>query len=616
MGSRGFWLELKRRHVYRVAVAYAVVGWLLIEVATQVFPVFHMPDWTDQLVVLLIVIGFPVALILAWAFEMTPEGVRRTEPANSEAARLPEQTHYIGRRLNAVIMGVLVLAVAVLLWQKFASSNMHPETAPAIAKATQMNAGSPPVRPAASAIPAKSIAVLPFVNLSGDPKQEYFSDGITEEILNALAQIPVLKVAGRTSAFQFNSKDGDLRKIGETLGVANVLEGSVQKAGDEVRITVQLVDTRSGYQLWSENYDRKLTSIFAIEDEISNAIASKLRAQWHGGTARPLVAQQTVDPSAHDFYLRGLDLLAARGPRLLGAFTDFQNSIAIQPDYADAWGALAETQALLPSYYLEPEVTAYPAAQSSAQRALTIDPKVALAYVALGYVHRGRWEWAQADVAFQRALQLAPGAAETNNQYAQFLLASGQFHQALIQVERAHQLDPLSGIIGVIRADIFIALHRFDEAEAQIKTTIAAHPDYALARFVAAEVAIYRHDYPVARAQFRVAAGLVGETDTYSSLVDGIANPGKRQAAIRLVEETPISAHWELDKYERPMWLAWLGDREGALKALEKFSLSAVHSEAEPWQPALDPIRKDPRFMAALKKMGLPYIPRSTGASP
>ena len=579
-----FLQRLRDRKLVQWALAYFAAAFALIQVLDIVAQRFGWPEQAVRFIIIALAVGFFVTLVLAWYHgERGAQNVSGTE---------------------LLILALLLAIGGALLW-RFARTAQP-------AKSTS-SAAQQIAKPAI--IPAKSIAVLPFVNMSGDAKNDYFSDGITEEILNALAQIPHLKVAARTSAFAFKDKHEDLRKVGEVLNVATVLEGSVQRSGDEVRITAQLIDTRNGYHLWSQKYDRKLTSIFAVEDEISKAITDKLQVQLSDGGDQPLVPQKTVDPRAHDFYLRGLTLLAARGPGLRDAATQFQQAVAIDPDYAEAWAALAETQALLPSYFLESGDTAYPEAQAAAQRALALDSNAALAYVALGYLHRVRWEWPQADAAFRRALALAPGAAEVINQHAQFLLAAGQLRDGLAEVEYARRLDPLSGIIGVARTNFFTAMHRYDDAAAQITDTIAAHPRYALARFVAADVAIYRREYSEAQAQLRVAATLVGEDpETYTPLVAGIADPSLRDAARKLVKAAPADARWGFAPYPRIRWLAMLSDRDGALGALEHASTGLVHSEDDPWQPAFDPLRDDPRFKAVLKKMGLPYTPPA-GAS-
>ncbi|HSE12417.1 MAG TPA: hypothetical protein VLB69_07270, partial [Rudaea sp.] len=280
---RSFFSELKRRNVLRAGAFYAAAAWLLVQIATQVFPFFDVPNWAVRWVVIAAVIGFPFALAFAWFYELTPEGLKR----ESELGRSDATTRPTGKTLDRWIIAVLTLAVVLLLANTFV---LRPDT-----RSSDRQGAT-----------AKSIAVLPFVNMSGDPQNDYFSDGITDEILNALAQIPGLKVAARTSAFAFKGKAQDLRNVGEALGVANVLEGSVQRDGDDVRITAQLIDTRSGFHLWSQRYDRKLTNIFAVEDEISKAIADKLQLQL--AAARTAGGGGTNVAQAHELYLRGLSL--------------------------------------------------------------------------------------------------------------------------------------------------------------------------------------------------------------------------------------------------------------------------------------------------------------------
>ena len=323
MNPKGFFGELKRRNVYKVAVAYIFGGWALSQGIAQVFPVFDVPNWAIRLIVLLIIVGFPVAVGLAWAFEITPEGIKRTEDVDASDHRLPKK--YVW--LYVVIVGA-ILSVALFFLGRYTAQTPRQS------------------EPATGSLPDKSIAVLPFENLSDDKNTAYFSDGITEEILNALAQIPNLKVAARRSAFQFKGRDLDLRNIGQILGVGHILEGSLQKAGDQVRINVQLVDVQNGLQTWSEKYDRKLDNVFAIEDEIAKAIATQLRVQLTGGAGQPLVVDSTNNPQAHELYLRGLGLLAARGPGLLQASDLFQQAVKLDAGYAPAWGALAITEIL------------------------------------------------------------------------------------------------------------------------------------------------------------------------------------------------------------------------------------------------------------------------------
>ncbi|HTD29637.1 MAG TPA: tetratricopeptide repeat protein, partial [Xanthomonadaceae bacterium] len=472
---RSFLAELKRRNVLRAGALYIGAAWALSQGVAQLLPVFDIPNWVVRWFVIAAVIGFPFAMLFSWFYEWTPQGIVR----ESEVAPDESVTRETGRKLDRWIIAVLSIAVVLLLADVFVPHR---------------DAGSN----AAGGSTDKSIAVLPFVNMSGDPKNDYFSDGITEEILNALAQVPGLKVAARTSAFAFKGKDQDLRKVGQALDVATVLEGSVQRQGDDVRITAQLIDAHNGYHLWSQTYDRKLTSIFAVEDEISGAIAGKLQAQLAGGS-RPIAG--THDPRAHELYLRGLTLLAARGAGLRDAADAFRQAIAIDPNYAQAWAALAQAEVLVHNWHFDSEGTAMRAADSAVKRALELDPDNATAHVALGILHDERWEWPDADHEFRRALELAPGDAEALDQYAQFLHDTGNMQEALPVIERANRLDPLSGVIGGVHALVLMDLRRLAPARTQVDRTLAVAPASRFAHGVSLILALASKDYPEAEAE-------------------------------------------------------------------------------------------------------------------
>src|SRR3954466_16411886 len=280
-----FFSELRRRNVYKVAVAYAVVGWLVIQVATQTFPFFEIPNWAVRLVILVVVIGFPIALIIAWAFELTPEGLKRTE----SAAEAPRRTSGGRAWIYVVIAGVLLSAGLFFLGRYTAGTTSKEDG-----------------RRSVTSLPAKSIAVLPFASLSEDKANAYFADGIQDEILTRLSKITELKVISRTSTQQYQSKPGNVAGIAKQLGVAHILEGSVQKSGDSVRVNVQLIKAEGDSHLWAETYDRKLTDIFAVETEVAQRIADSLAAKLTGHEKEAINYVGTKIPAAYDAYLRGI----------------------------------------------------------------------------------------------------------------------------------------------------------------------------------------------------------------------------------------------------------------------------------------------------------------------
>src|SRR2546428_6413639 len=318
---RNFVSELKRRNVYKVAIAYAVVAWLLIQIATQVFPFFEIPNWAVRLIVLVIIVGFPIALIIAWAFELTPEGLKRTEVADELAKKSSR---------NRAWIYVVIIAGAISVSLFFLGRYT----------ATSKQSGS-------AELPAKSIAVLPFESLSEDKANAYFADGIQEEILTRLAKIADLKVISRTSTQQYQSKPGNLFEIAKQLGVANILEGSVQKAADQVRVNVQLIQVASDSHLWADTYDRKLVDIFGVESEIAKAIAESLQAKLTGGEQQALAVKPTNNSEAYDAYLRGLALEArASSPNdSLKVIGFYERSVQLDPAFALAWARLSRANA-------------------------------------------------------------------------------------------------------------------------------------------------------------------------------------------------------------------------------------------------------------------------------
>jgi len=412
--------ELKRRNVIKVAIAYVIVAWLLLQVADVVLPTFESPVWVMQAFTFLLILSFPLALLFAWAFELTPEGVKRekdVDPAESIA-------HITGRKLDFVIIAVLVLAVVTLVVDRYSALP---------------TSGS-------QQVVEKSIAVLPFVNMSDDANNEYFSDGISEEILNSLARVNDLKVAGRTSSFAFKGRTEDLRTIGEALGVSHILEGSVRKSGPQVRITAQLVKADDGYHLWSETYDRELTDIFAIQDEIAAEILDQLKAQLLDDERQGLVSQRT-DSEVYDLYLLARQRLASRTPQSIESAAEIlDRAIAKDPTYAPAYAqrGIAEMFLANDSYGTIPRAEAYAQGKRYVDIALELNPQLAEAWAGLGLYHVNQpVEFEQASIALEKALSINPNLIDASNWLHIALLNSGKPRAALQLLVQMTQRDPL-----------------------------------------------------------------------------------------------------------------------------------------------------------------------------
>ena len=451
--------ELRRRHVYRVAVAYAVVGWLLIEVATQVFPVFHMPDWAAQLVVLLIALGFPIALVLAWAFEVTPDGVRRTEPIHSETARAREHHGKVGRTLNAVIMAVLVLALVLAVWRPWTRGTEA--SAPVASTASATSAAVPAKASSIQAMP-HTIAVLPFANLSGDKSQQYFSDGISEDLLNLLARIPQLQVTARSSSFWFRDKGYTIPQIAGKLHVAYILEGSVQKVGHEVRISVQLVDASSDTQRWSQTYDRRLKDVFRIQDEIGADVVRNLRLRLLGQPPRV----SRVDLQAYMPYQQARQLTYQGTSKALERSNAlYRQALAVDPRYTAAWIGLAKNAINTPWLTNSQWRNGFDQARRYILKAQAIDPDNAEVQSVLAYLLMfGKFDFHAAARHLDKALAKDPDNADV-------LLASGQLlflldrpDQAMATFQRALQHDPVNPDIYLNIAEVMIQQNRLKEA--------------------------------------------------------------------------------------------------------------------------------------------------------
>jgi TolB-like protein/Flp pilus assembly protein TadD len=439
--------ELTRRKVFKVGAAYLVVAWLAVQAASIAFPAFEAPGWALRIFILIALLGFPISLVFAWAFDMTPDGLK------------PET----GSRSSKIIFAIVgVLVVLAFAWY-FKGQPSYREPVETDAQTTKSNAANTNV-----VIGKNSIAVMPFVNMSSDKEQEYFSDGMTEEILNALANVPNLAVTARTSVFSLKGQNKDVREIGKLLGVAYVLEGSVRKAGDEVRITAQLIRTDNGFHLWSETYDRKLENVFDLQAELAGAIAKALELPLGLGGDAALVSERSADPQAYALYLQARAAYRARGDGVKKSIELYREALKRDPKFAPAWAGLASSLVVLPWYVPEAEkaaaAAAMPEAEAAGKQALALSPNLPQAHNALAMVYSFQWQWALAEQHFKQALAIAPTDPDVHFQYADWLGAVGLSDESLVSASKAVELDPLVPIFLNGKANALLRLGRLDEA--------------------------------------------------------------------------------------------------------------------------------------------------------
>jgi TolB-like protein len=438
-----FITELRRRNVFKVGVAYIIVAWLVAQVAELALDSFEAPGWVMKTILLLLALGFPLVLLVAWAFELTPDGIKREEDVD----RSESVTEKTGRKLTYAIAAFAAIAVGYFLWT---ANNTDVEPAPTNVEESE----------------DLSVAVLPFVNMSPDPAQEYFSDGITEEIINAVVKIPGLSVPARTSVFAYRDHSGDVREIGNSLGVAHVLEGSVRSQGYQVRITAQLIKVDDGFHVWSETYDRKLENIFAVQEEIADAIAEELVGKLGG--ALNTVPNQTRNMAAYDTYLQGRAALRRRDDE---AVTLLEQATAADPNFAPAWAALAI------AYQSITEDDAK--AMETARKALALDADNVDALNAMGGALRHTRRWLEAEPYFDKALAIDPNSAELLEVYAEVLIYVGRSEEALAFSSRGMEIDSRLLPLVYSHLDALNANGHAQDAYDLARQTLEDHPDRA-----------------------------------------------------------------------------------------------------------------------------------------
>ncbi len=559
---RAFWEQLKRRKVIRVAIGYCALSWLLVQVAATLIPAFDIPIWTLRLLILLIAMGFPFALMMSWTYVATADGPRLESDGPSEP--------------------FAILGVATPIIEPTVT---FPATIP---------------NPA-------SIAVLPLVNMSSDREQDYFSDGLSEELLNLLAQVPGLHVAGRTSSFSFKDKHATIAEIGSALNVATVLEGSVRKSGERIRITAQLIKSEDGYHLWSQTYDRELTDIFAVQDEIAGAVVAALKLKLLPAQQPSHAGHHVPSPAAHNHFLLGRQFLnRATADGFKRAVVAYNKAVALEPDYAAALAglALAEAYASDDTESDEAMLHGRQRAGESAELAVKLDPALGEAYTAravLRFVFEQDWNGGDAD--FSQALTFNPGDVMTHWQRSRLLAALGRLPEALDAARTATDLDPLSAQAWEILARFQIALGDLASARQSLQLALDIAPEHGRAPVGMAMICLLETNPSTAlewygrteNSTFR----LMGEAMAHHDL----GETERSQESLRAL----IDADAHHAAYQVASVFAWRGENEVAYEWLQRaFEQRDAGLQYLKYDPALRTLRGDPRYHALLAQLGLP----------
>ncbi len=579
------WGELKRRNVVRVAIAYAIVSWLLLQVADVILDNIEAPTWVFQATLLLLFIGFPVAIIFAWAFELTPEGLKKEK----DVGRSESVTHLTGRKLDFVIIGVLSIAVVVFAVERFASSSLSTDD-------------------------RQSIAVLPLDNLSPDPENAFFADGIHDDLLTQLAKIGSLKVVSRTSVLEYRDSPKNMREIGRELGVATLLEGGVRRVGNSVRINVQLIDAKTDEHLWAETYDRELTAenVFAIQREMATSIAGELQVTLSREEVARIGVLPTQSTIAYDLYVRGRFFWSQRTEEGFNRALEYLNQpIEEDPNFALAYAGVASIYVLMGHElfsWSHPRDT-YPNAQAAARRALELDDTLAEAHSVLGdALLRYDWDFISADREHQRAIALNPNYGTGHQWYSHYLLPMGREKESLAHSLRALELDPLNLIINLHLGWHYFYVGENELAIEQLQQTLELSPTFVVANLFLGQVYEQEMRFEEAIGQFERAADLSGRNPVHlAALAHAYGISGRQKDAESLLREL-LSREQYVPSYEIAVIYAGLDRQDEALTWLER----AYEEKDSSWlvDVALDPrfqqLHSTSRFQSLTRRLGLP----------
>jgi TolB-like protein len=595
--------ELQRRNVTRMAILYVIAAWLVLQVADVGISVLDLPAWSGRLVFLLLALGFPIALVFAWLFELTPEGVKRESrvaPGESVTART-------GQKMNALIVVLLVVAIGAIAYDRL-SPRVHETPQEARSAEAEPAAGmAPPVAIGAPSLPApeSSIAVLPFVDLSPAGDNEYFADGLTEELLNSLVRIRALKVTGRTSAFAYKGRDVDLREVGEQLGVAHVLEGSVRKSGDRLRITAQLISAADGYHLWSETYDRELTDIFAIQSDIAGHVVEALQVTLLGDDAVRMTAGGTSDFEAYNDYLLGIYMVnqGSREEAVLEAVAALERAVVRDPAFVDAWVALGGTMTVVIANAWGSIDASWATIERAAREARRHAPELAGGYMLeallLGYRD---FDWSSAIERMRRAATLEPGNAFLMFNYGVMASPLALHDEAIAASLRAVRLEPANLLNQVYLGRNYLHAGRCEEAESVLRPILTRDPDYPRPRYYIGVCRYLDGEYAAALELFEserlswmrhagrpIALHKLGRLDEAVEARDELV---ARYADTAALQRAEVAAQW--------------GDLDLAFSNLEHaFAVRDVGVSLLLVAPLLEPLRRDPRYEEALERVGL-----------
>ena len=584
--------ELKRRNVVRVAAFYLLAAWLTLQVTELLFDLLELPTWSARLVFGLLVVGFPLVLLFSWVYELTPEGLKKQH----EVDRDQSITHETGRKINYLIGALAVLAIVVVAVERFI-----PHATP-IPAATEAAPGAPTAEAPVPAA-AKSIAVLPFADMSAGKDQEYFADGLSEELLNLLAKLPELRVIGRTSSFQFKGRNEDLRVIGEKLNVAHILEGSVRKSGEKVRITAQLIRAADGSHLWSETYDRTLDDIFVVQDDIAGEVVKALKLTLLDTTS--LTRTRPVDPEAYNLALQGRFFLDRRGREDLERSVDyFQRSRKRDPGYAPAWAGLSEAYAQQADNGYVPVADGYRQAREAAEKALALDPRLVDAHLAMGWIHQTYdWNWEAADSSYRRALDLEPGNAQALRHASRQALAVGRSNEAIDLGNKAIERDPLRPNSYSNLGLALLAGNRDTEAEAAFRKAIQLDPGGASRRYQIGRALLLQGKTDAALQETQQETAEVWRLSALPLVIHALGRRGESDAALAALK----SKYAGEAAYQIAEAHAYRGEADLAFEWLERAhdqrdgGLADIKSDR-----LMRGLVGDPRYKAFLRKLKLP----------